>query len=70
MELFELLNIQPTYSQSDTSYYYGVSEEIAKQAEEYLNNNTKVNVYYETRYFVWNWQYSSRTIITKIEELK
>lgn len=65
----KLLNIQPTYSQKDTSYDYGASEEMAKLAESYMQNNTKVTVYYETKYFVWAWDYSSRVIITKIEPI-
>lgn len=64
-----LLNIQPTYSQKDTSYDYAASEEMANLAESYMQNNTKVTVYYETKYFIWAWDYSSRTIITKIEPI-
>lgn len=63
-----ILNIQPTYSDKDTSWTYAVAnkelEEIAKAA---LVNKSVVAVHYETRQITSKWEYSSRTIITGIE---
>lgn len=64
-----LLNIQSTYSDKDTSYEYGANDSITTLAESFMQNNTKVTVYYETKYLTWAWIYSRRTIITDIQPI-
>jgi hypothetical protein len=63
-----VLNIQPTYSNKDTSWTYAVANscitEIAKAA---LVNKSVVTVTYETRQVTANWEYAGRTMITGIE---
>jgi hypothetical protein len=62
-----LISIEPTYSESDTVWYYGVlSPELTERSKQSMRSHEKVIVNYETRLAVAKWDYASRTIITDI----
>jgi len=65
----KLISIVPTYSEADTVWYYGANEQMAKLAEEYSKNNTKVIISYHQEHLVWNWEYSSTILIDSIEPI-
>jgi hypothetical protein len=62
----KLISIVPTYSERDTVWYFGATDGMAKLAEEYSKNNTKVVVSYRQVNFVWSWDYSSTILIESI----
>jgi len=62
-----LISIEPTFSNSDTVWYYGSpSTEITEKAMRCLKNHAKVTVKYETFQYVEPWSYSHRTLIKEI----
>jgi len=66
-----LISIEPTYSQTDTAWYYGsISDDITEKAVMHMKNHDKVIVKYETRLLVTNWEFSNRVIMTDIELVK
>jgi len=63
-----LISSEPTYSSSDTVWYYGVpSKEMTDLARKYLKTHEKVIVSYEVRQVASRWDYSTRVIITDIK---
>lgn len=62
-----LISVEPTFSQMDTAWHYGViNEEVTEKARRFMNTHEKVVVKYETHMFEGRWDYSHRTIITDI----
>jgi len=62
-----LINSEPTYSKSQTTYAYGVnSTEITKLARQYVKSHERVIVTYREEWAVPSWEYHSNVIITDI----
>jgi hypothetical protein len=67
----KLISIEPTYSSTDTVWYYGSgSDDITRNATQHMRNHDKVVVKYETRVMTFYWDYSHRIVITNIELIK
>ena len=64
-----VISVVPTFAAKDTSYDYGIEPEIKGQIIQFQKDNKKVKIYYETKHFIWRWDYYSNTIIYKIEEI-
>jgi len=63
-----LINSEPTYSDSQTSYDYGVdSDKITALAKKYVKSHEKVIVTWRDEFAVPAWEYHSSTIITDIK---
>lgn len=66
-----LISIEPTYSETDTGWYYGSSSpEITELAKKYMKNHEQVIVSYELRSVATRWEYVNRVIITGITPVK
>ena len=65
-----LISVNPTFSEYDTAWHYGIEKNLAPLAEEYVRNHTKVTVYYRVERHVWSWDYANRDIIYKIEPVE
>lgn len=62
-----LISIEPTYSSTDTVWYYGTpNQEITDKAKNFMKTHEKVIVKYEIRHIAERWNYANRVIITDI----
>lgn len=62
-----LISAEPTFSDSDTVWYYGSSsQEVIEKAVRCLKTHDVITVKYKTYRFVKPWDYSHRTLIEEI----
>ena len=70
-ETVVLIGSEATFSDSQTSWTYGVmSHEMTEKAINYLDTHEKVVVHYKTEFLVERWDSPSATRITEISPAK
>lgn len=70
-ETVVLIGSEATFSDSQTSWIYGVmSHEMTEKAIHYLDTHEKVVVHYKTEFLVGRWDSPSATRITEISPAK
>ena len=62
-----LISINPVYSNSDTSWQFGLDNpDLVTNATDAMNSHEPVVVYYKSYYFVWRSQFATRDVIISI----